>query len=70
MSRRENLEILGLKENASEDEIKNLSPEAIHIDTTFMPLAPGKVLINPEWIDVNQLPDILKKWDILFYTLF
>jgi glycine amidinotransferase len=46
-------------------EIKNLSPEAIHIDTTFMPLAPGKVLINPEWIDVKQLPDILKTWEIL-----
>jgi glycine amidinotransferase len=46
-------------------EIENLSPEAIHIDTTFMPLAPGKVMINPEWIDVNKLPAILKSWDIL-----
>ena len=46
-------------------EIQNLSPEAIHIDTTFMPLAPGKLLINPEWIDVNKLPSILKSWDIL-----
>ncbi len=46
-------------------EIQNRSPEAIHIDTTFMPLAPGKLLINPEWIDVNKLPPILKSWDIL-----
>jgi glycine amidinotransferase len=46
-------------------EIHNLSPEAIHIDTTFMPLAPGKLLINPDWIDVNKLPSILKSWDIL-----
>lgn len=46
-------------------EIQNLSPEAIHIDTTFMPLAPGKLLINPEWIDVDKLPPILKSWDIL-----
>lgn len=45
--------------------IENLSPEAIHIDTTFMPLAPGKLLINPEWIDVKKLPPILKSWDIL-----
>ena len=45
--------------------IKNRSPEAIHIDTTFMPLAPGKVLINPKWVDVDQLPPILKSWDIL-----
>lgn len=46
-------------------EIQNLSPEAIHIDTTFMPLAPGKVLINPEWIDIDRLPPVLKSWDIL-----
>lgn len=45
--------------------IENLSPYAIHIDTTFMPVAPGKVLVNPEYIDVNQLPSILKTWDIL-----
>lgn len=45
--------------------IESRSPEAIHIDTTFMPLAPGKVLINPEWIDIKKLPDILKSWDIL-----
>ena len=40
-------------------------PEAIHIDTTFMPLAPGKVLVNPEYLDFKQLPSILKKWDLL-----
>lgn len=46
-------------------EIENLSPHAIHIDTTFMPLCPGKALISPEYIDVNALPEPLKKWDIL-----
>ncbi|MFK5970615.1 MAG: hypothetical protein QM487_10915 [Candidatus Marithrix sp.] len=46
-------------------EIHNRSPEAIHIDTTFMPIAPGKVLVNPEYVDVNTLPDILKTWDVL-----
>jgi len=45
--------------------LHNRSPEAIHIDTTFMPLAPGKVLVNPEYIDLNHLPDILKSWDLL-----
>src|SRR5260370_34399522 len=39
--------------------------ERPHIDSSFMPLAPGKVLVNPEYIDVEQLPPILKKWDIL-----
>jgi glycine amidinotransferase len=46
-------------------EIKNNSPEAIHIDTSFMPLCPGKVLISPDYIDVKKLPPILKTWDIL-----
>lgn len=46
-------------------EIQNQSPEAVHIDTSFMPLAPGKVLISPEYIDPKTLPSILKKWDIL-----
>lgn len=46
-------------------ELHNLSPEAIHIDTSFMPLAPGKVLVSPEYIDIKALPDVLKTWDIL-----
>jgi glycine amidinotransferase len=37
----------------------------MHIDTTFMPLAPGKVLVNPEFLHKDELPDILKHWDIL-----
>lgn len=35
----------------------------MHIDATFMPLAPGKLLINPE--RVETLPDMFKTWDIL-----
>jgi glycine amidinotransferase len=46
-------------------EIQSLSPEAIHIDTTLMPLGPGKMLINPDWIDINILPPVLKSWDII-----
>lgn len=45
--------------------IENLSPEAIHIDTTFMPLAPGKALVSPDFIDFKKLPSILKRWDLL-----
>lgn len=41
------------------------NPEALHIDITFMPLAPGKVLINPEHLDESRLPSILRRWDIL-----
>ncbi len=30
-----------------------------------MPLAPGRLLINPEYIDENELPEFLKSWEIL-----
>ncbi|MEU3879635.1 MULTISPECIES: amidinotransferase [Streptomyces] len=46
-------------------EIESRCRTPMHIDTTFMLLAPGKVLVNPEYIDVDQLPDILRTWDIL-----
>jgi glycine amidinotransferase len=36
----------------------------MHIDTTFMPLAPGKLLINPEYLDVNTLPEMFRSWDV------
>jgi len=45
--------------------VETRNPEAIHIDTTFMPLAPGKVVVSPEYIDVEKLPSILKSWDVL-----
>lgn len=35
----------------------------MHIDATFMPLAPGKLLINPERI--KSLPPMFKTWDVL-----
>lgn len=45
--------------------LESRDPQAIHIDTTFMPLAPGKVLVNPKYLDPEKLPDVLKTWDIL-----
>ena len=46
-------------------EIDSSCPTPMHIDSTFIPLAPGKVLINPEYVDVDKLPKALKDWDIL-----
>jgi glycine amidinotransferase len=46
-------------------EIASRNRTAMHIDTAFMPLAPGKVLVNPEYVDVDKLPPLLKSWDIL-----
>ncbi|GGV12520.1 amidinotransferase [Streptomyces spectabilis] len=46
-------------------EIESRCRAPMHIDTTFMPLAPGKVLVNPEYVDVDHLPDVLSSWDVL-----
>ncbi|MEW6279642.1 MAG: amidinotransferase [Candidatus Eremiobacterota bacterium] len=46
--------------------VESLCRQPMHIDSTFMPLAPGKVLVNPDFIDVERLPAVLrKKWDVL-----
>jgi glycine amidinotransferase len=46
-------------------ELESRCSRPMHIDTTFVPLAPGKVLVNPDFIDVDRLPPILKRWDVL-----
>lgn len=46
-------------------EVETLCRQPMHIDTTFMPLAPGKVLVNPEFVNVENLPSVLKSWDVL-----
>ena len=40
-------------------EIESRCRTPMHIDTTFALLSPGKALINPEYIDVDRLPDVL-----------
>jgi len=45
--------------------IQSRSPQAMHIDTTLMPLAPGRILVNPEWVDTQKLPEFLQSWDLL-----
>jgi glycine amidinotransferase len=46
-------------------ELKSRCNQPMHIDSTFVPLAPGRVLINPDFIDIDNLPPILKRWDVL-----
>lgn len=36
----------------------------MHIDATFMPLAPGKLLVNKQRLP--HIPDMFKSWDILY----
>lgn len=54
-----------LGENYRIHEIESRCRNPMHIDTTALPLGPGKLLVNPEYIDIERLPAILKKWDIL-----
>lgn len=42
-------------------EVRDTHP--MHIDATFVPLAPGRIMVNPERI--VSLPDIFKNWQIL-----
>jgi len=37
-------------------------PHPMHIDATLMPLAPGKLLINPT--RVREIPELFKDWDV------
>jgi glycine amidinotransferase len=46
-------------------ELQHQCRTAMHIDSTFVPLCPGKVLVNPEYLDPAKLPAIFKSWDIL-----
>lgn len=35
----------------------------VHLDTSFLPLSPGKVLINPERINHSNIPDYFRRWE-------
>ncbi len=37
----------------------------MHIDTTIVPLSPGKLLINPSWVKKEHLPPIFDSWEII-----
>ncbi|PIR83777.1 amidinotransferase [Candidatus Kaiserbacteria bacterium CG10_big_fil_rev_8_21_14_0_10_51_14] len=44
-------------------EVEFDDPHPMHIDTTIVPLAPGKIMVNPTW--VKKLPKMFKSWDVL-----
>lgn len=46
-------------------QLESMCRQPMHIDSSFIPMAPGKVLINPEYIDPARLPPMFKKWDVL-----
>ncbi len=46
-------------------EVRSTCALPMHIDTTLMPLAPGKVMVNPDFVDPKALPQPFRKWDVL-----
>jgi len=46
-------------------EVESRCRNPMHIDSSFMPLAPGKVMVNPDYIDTTRLPAVLRSWDVL-----
>ena len=39
-------------------ELRSTCPDPMHIDSSFMPLGPGRVLVNPDYLDVDDLPPL------------
>jgi glycine amidinotransferase len=37
----------------------------MHIDSSFMPIAPGKLLVNPDYVDLKKIPELFKSWDVI-----
>jgi len=52
-----------LGQNFRIHEIETRCKFSVHIDTTFVPIGPGRVLVNPRWI--GKLPDAIKGWDVI-----
>jgi len=46
-------------------EVESTCRTPMHIDSSFMPLAPGKLLVNPDYINVQRIPAMFKSWDII-----
>lgn len=38
----------------------------VHVDSTIVPLRPGLVLLNPERVREDNLPEVLRSWDKLW----
>ena len=45
--------------------VESRSRQPLHLDTTLMPLGPGRLLVNPEYLDLARLPAFLRGWELL-----
>lgn len=41
-------------------------PNAMHIDATFVPLAPSRLLVNPKRVTRGGLPQMFRNWELLW----
>lgn len=46
-------------------EIESRCRFPMHIDSSIVFLRPGTVVVNPDFLDVEKLPKILKSWDVI-----
>lgn len=37
----------------------------MHLDTTIIPVSPGKLIVNPKYFEKSSVPKFFKSWDIL-----
>lgn len=44
--------------------LETKNPYAMHIDDTLMPIAPGKLIYSPDYLDPAKLPEMFKSWDV------
>jgi len=54
---------IGSEYQVHEVQFDDLHP--MHIDTTIVPLGPGKLMINPAWVKRSQLPKQFDSWEII-----
>lgn len=46
-------------------EVETRCRTPMHIDSTFVPLRPGKLLVNPAYMDGARIPSLFRSWDVI-----
>ncbi len=54
-----------LDDDFSVHEVEFGDEHPMHIDTTIVPLGPGKLMINPSWVERSQIPAQFDSWEII-----
>jgi glycine amidinotransferase len=46
-------------------EVQSKAKHPMHIDTSLVPLAEGRIMVTPDFVDPERLPGVFKSWEIL-----